>query len=59
MKTFRKILIGLLVALMVGIPLGIAATATNPTAQRNVVRIANQPTPTPTQIGAPCNGQGC
>lgn len=57
MQTFRKVLIGLLVALAVVIPLGIAASAANPTAQRNIIRIADQPTPTPNN--GHCHGVGC
>lgn len=60
MNTFRKVLIGLIVALAVIIPLTFAATATSsPTTQRAIIRIADGPTPTNTPNTSGGNSGGC
>lgn len=60
MKRIHKILVGLFVALAVAIPLVFAATATNAPERPAVVRVATEPTPTPTRTnGQPCPGTGC
>lgn len=59
MKKFRMLLVGLLVALALTVPLVfVAVNGTD--ARPPVMRIADQPTPTPTPPGgSPCQGQGC
>lgn len=59
MQTFRKILIGLLVAAAVFAPLSIAVTMAQTTSHSNIVRIANEPTPTALPPQGPCHGGNC
>ncbi len=59
MKKFRLLLVGMLVVFAVIVPLAIALAA-NTGSHSAVVRVATEPTPTPTRIpGQPCHGGGC
>lgn len=60
MKTFRRILVALIIAALFIVPLALAAGSTGYSPQ-TVVHIAGEPTPTPTPInsGGGCHGFGC
>ena len=58
MTKLHKVLIGLMVAAAIVIPLGIVATAAQPSEPTTrIIRIASDPTNTPS--GGPCHGSGC
>lgn len=60
MKTFRKTLLGLLVALVSIIPLSLAVTAVQPTpTSDSIIKIASDHTPTPARSGGGCPGGPC
>jgi hypothetical protein len=58
MKKIRMLLVGLLAATGVVLPLFIAAATPHET-HPPIMRIADQPTPTPTPNSGICHGGGC
>lgn len=58
MQKFRLLLASFIVAVVVILPLMIATTV-HADPRTPIVRIASDPTPTPTPNNGQCHGQGC
>lgn len=60
MKKAKKVMVGLLVAVLVVIPLGIVAVNAQPRSQSHtIVRIADVTVTPPNGGGGQCHGGGC